>query len=291
MISVLIPTYNYNVKELIESLHNELINQNIAFEIIIYEDGSTSFINSNIDYSHTKHIINKENIGRINARKELANLAQYDWLLFLDADVLLKQKHFISNYFEALTKPYDVIFGGIAYHDTKPKKNMLLRWKYGRQNEEVSAINRNKKPYKVITSGNYIIKASVFNSINKTLSSVNYGYDNYFSTLLSEEKRAVLHIDNQVYHVGIEKSEVFINKTEQAIKTLLELDKSKHINNSQNSLLNLFSKLKVYKLTGVFNTFYRLFGNTIKRSLLGNNPSITLLQLYKISYMCHAHKK
>lgn len=292
MLSVLIPTYNYNVYKLVESIHQQLTQQNIAFEIIVFEDGSTSIINSNLNFSNTKHIINKENIGRISARTYLAEQSQYDWLLFLDADVLPKTEVLIEKYLSKIDNAFDAIFGGFAYKKSKPHKDFLLRWAYGKSKEEKAANIRNKTPYKVIISANFIIKKLVFLNVFSNFSlQKGYGYDSYFAMLLKQKKYRVLHIDNEVFHLGIEQSKTFINKTEQAVNTLLSLYESEHDNNEQNDLLNLFSKLKTYKLIGFFSGFYSVFGAVIKRNLLSSNPSIILFQLYKISYMCNKHKK
>lgn len=292
MLSVLIPTYNYNIQKLVKSIHQQLSTQNIAFEIIVFEDGSTSLINSNINLSHTKQIKHNENIGRVNARRFLAEQAQYNWLLFLDADVIPKKGTLIKNYLKSIENNFDAVFGGFAYYKNRPEKDLLLRWAYGKTKEEVAAKTRNKKPYKVIISANFIIKKNVFLDVFTNISvPKGYGYDSYFATLLKQKNYSVFHINNEVYHLGIEKSSVFINKIELATKTLLKLNKSDYKNNNQNDLLNLFSKLKAWKLTGFFTICYSMFGNTIKKNLLSNNPSITLLQLYKICYMCYASKK
>ena len=42
MLSVLIPTYNYNAVSLVKELHKQLLDSNIVFEIICIDDGSKS---------------------------------------------------------------------------------------------------------------------------------------------------------------------------------------------------------------------------------------------------------
>lgn len=293
MLSVLIPTYNYNVQELVVNIHKQLIANAIDFEIIIFEDGSNSNINSNILLSHTICIVNVDNIGRVKARQSLAKIAKYDWLLFLDADVLPKYNTHIEQFLKNIgNNEYHAIFGGFAYYKSKPKDDYLLRWTYGRSKEQVPASKRNKTPYKVIISANFLIKKTVFLHITSLLTKPKgYGFDNYLGALLKQKKINVLHIDNEVYHLGIEKSSVFIDKTEQAAKTLLKLHRSEHKDNYQNDWLNLFIKLKKYRITKVFSVFYKWFGKPLKNNLLGKNPSITVFQLYKISYICHLNNK
>ena len=290
MLSVLIPTYNFDVSTLVTTIHSQLTKSAIAFEIIVLEDGSKTSINSNRNLSYTTVIVNQTNIGRVKTRQLLAVKAKYDWLLFLDADISPKSEQFILNYINALNTNFDAIFGGFAYYNTKPEQAYILRWKYGNTKEQVPASFRNKSPYKVIISANYLIKKEVFNSINSKIEdNKGYGFDNYFGALLQEHNVNVLHIDNEVYHLGIEKSELYLKKKEQAAITLLHFYKTEGFNNHSNDLLRLFSKLKRFRLTWISSLFYTVFRKNMQNNLLSNSPSINILQLYRISFMCYTY--
>jgi glycosyltransferase involved in cell wall biosynthesis len=292
MLSVLIPTYNYDVSKLIATIHSQLIKSTINFEILVFEDGSTLEINSSKNLSRTTVIENTINIGRVKARQQLASTARYDWLLFLDADVLPKSDQFISNYIDAILLNYDACFGGFAYYNVIPDQSYTLRWKYGKTKEQIPASTRNLSPYKVIISANYLIKKQVFNTINtKIEDNKGYGFDNYFGALLQDNKAKIWHIDNEVYHLGIEKSELYLKKKEQAALTLLHFYKTEGLNNHSNDLLMLFSKLNRYKLVWVFSFIFSSFGNRMRKNLLSKSPSINILQLYRISFMCKAYRK
>ena len=97
----------------------------------------------------------------------------------------------------------------------------------------------------------------------------------------------VFHIDNEVYHLGIETSDVYLRKKEKAAETLLSLYNAKKIGNHQNDLLRVFIKLKLFKLNVVFSKLYIVFKKRLKNNLLSNKPSMKLLQFYRISYMCY----
>lgn len=47
MLSILIPTYNYNVYPLVSELHRQCLECGIAFEIIVFDDGSNRYIKDN----------------------------------------------------------------------------------------------------------------------------------------------------------------------------------------------------------------------------------------------------
>ena len=160
-------------------------------------------------------------------------------------------------------------------------------WK---RKEEVSAEIRNKNSYKHVVSANMLIKKEVFININSTVNFKGYGLDNFFGSQLKQNHNSIFHINNEVYHLGIEKSIDYINKKEQAADTLLRLVKENKITKHSNSLLRLFLTLKRFGLTGIPAFIYKKYSISLKENLTGNNPSTKLLQLYRISYMCYSYK-
>lgn len=291
MISVLIPVYNYNVVALVTHIHSQLQLCSVPFEIIALDDASTSEVvhdnNSLSNLEFTSYIKSNNNLGRTKARQYLAEKASYEWLLFLDADVMPKTELFISNYLKYTASDYEAVYGGFAYHEDLPDSNNRLRWTYGKTHEQISAKERNKRPYKVIISANFMIKKSIFIEINSEIEDKGYGFDNYFAALLKMNSIKVFHIDNEVYHLGIETSKAYLNKKENAAETLLSLYKTNKIENHQNDLLLLFIKLKRLKLHYLFSWVYKCFKKRFQSNLLGTKPSMSILQLYRISYMCH----
>jgi len=291
MLSILIPTYNYDITNLVNQVHKQCINAKIKFEIIYYDDNSEKFTYENkrtIDsLNNTRIIFSKINLGRIEARQILADEAKYNWLLFLDADVIPKSDKFIEHYINKMTSNYDGIYGGFAYTKESPNDDSILRWKYGRKFEEVDATKRNLKPYQLIISANFIIKKAAFNKINSKINRKSYGLDNYFAALLKQNKMKVLHINNEVLHFGLENSQTYLNKVEECIITLLWLYNGKKMFEHNNKLLSVFIKVKRFKLNYLINNLYSIFSSSIKRNLISSNPNMFLLQFYKILYICH----
>ena len=62
-------------------------------------------------------------------------------------------------------------------------KTNMLRWSYGKTHEQIPAKERNKKPYKVIISANFMIKKPIFIAINSQIEQKGYGFDNFFCSL------------------------------------------------------------------------------------------------------------
>ena len=294
MISILIPVLNYNISSLVEELHKQLLVENIEFEILFFEDGSNQeFISKNrilSQLSKVKQLISNENVGRIKARKILTNSSKYDWLLFLDADVLPKDQSFVHNYISYFKTDYDAVYGGITYDTVIPKPNQVLRWKYGIKYEEVSSEVRNKKPFKVIFSANCLMKKSVFNKLNLPENNKTYGIDSLIGDRLSETQSKILHINNQVIHLGLEDSATFLSKKEQASKVLLEIYHEKKMNsNPENSLLSVFSKTKLIGLNYLISWIYQVFKKQMRKNLLSRNPNMLLFQFYRLSHLCYTN--
>lgn len=295
MLSILIPVYNFNIVELVNMVHIQASNSGITFEIVCIDDNSENFYTESnqlvLKLHGVTYLKNNENLGRNKTRQILSNNANYNWLLFLDADVIPKNHSYIKSYLPFLNIEFEAIYGGFAYYKKSPEKAFKLRWKYGRKCEEVPANKRNLKPYKSIISANFLIKKTVFNRVNSKIKGNLYGEDNHFGALLKSHNIRVKHIDNEVYHLGIEESEKYLKKKEQAAITLLNLYNSVNNLEHDNDLLVLFEKSKRLKVNYIFSFLFKLLKKPIIKNLLGNNPSINLLQFYRIGFMCHEDLK
>src|SRR5690606_35492692 len=108
----------------VENLSVQLRQVDYDFEIIVADDGSTNkiIVNKNkviTQSNHCYYLIQEENKGRAFIRNFLAKKAQYDWLLFMDADVMPKTKDFIQK-LDIKSQKADLIFGGISYKKNPP---------------------------------------------------------------------------------------------------------------------------------------------------------------------------
>jgi len=295
MLSVLIPVYNYDVRLLVTNLHRQLERATIRFEIICIDDFSDpeiSRLNSKIvELPQTTYQISKQNYGRVATRQLLVELANYDWLLFLDADVMPVSEDFINNYLKFIPSEYHAIYGGFAYKPKKPEPNLMLRWSYGSSKEQILASTRNKTPYKIVISANFMIRKVVFSQLNSQIEHKGYGYDNFFGALLKSQNHKVFHIDNAVFHLGLESNDSYLRKVEASVDTLLKLNKDEKLNPTENSLLNTFRTLKTYKLNHLVAWLFRHTRKSLTSNLLSNSPNILLLQFYKLGYFCEQDLK
>lgn len=139
MLSILIPTYNAICTELVARIHAEATRLDIPFEILVADDGSRSEIdeiNRHIaTLSNCCYFPATENIGPARLRNRLADQAKYQYILFLDTDVLPVHPTFLADYLQEAIQG-GVVCGGFCYQRGKPSAQHALRYYYGIHVEE-----------------------------------------------------------------------------------------------------------------------------------------------------------
>jgi hypothetical protein len=291
MLSILIPTYNYNVYPLVKVIHSQALNCNISFEILVYDDGSNSKLNSdNKLINNLPNCVFKElhvNIGRSAIRNLLGKDAKFDWLLFLDADVIPVRNNFLQKYLNLLPKNPDVIYGGIEYQKREPEKDCLLRWFYGKNREALNVAQRNKNKYLRFLTLNFLIRKSVFENVkfNETIPNLRHE-DTLFAYNLKNAKINILHINNPIYHLGLDTSEEFIKKSLESIHSLLFLSTNNLIPNKYIKISKVYAFCKKTYLNVFFANLYKKYNTLFIENLLSKKPSLFVLDLYRLSYLC-----
>jgi len=292
MLTILIPTYNYIALDLVKSLYKQLEELSIVYEIICFDNGSDSISNienekiNNIQYCYFTAL--KKDGGRSRVKNLLAKKSIYRWLLFLDSDVLPVSKNFIRNYVDAIkTKNEKVFYGGLKYYDNRPIDDNMLRWVYGKEREEISIKKRRINPQKYFTAANFLIEKNIFEKIKFDESLMEYGHeDTLFALELKKMEIAISQIDNPVFHLGLDKNEVFIEKIKKSIGNLNYLHQQGKIKLENNKLLKLNNILKKSKLTSILSFLFDRYSKKMELNLKSKAPSLFIFDLYKIGYLC-----
>ncbi len=292
MISILIATYQWDTEALVERLVLEISSKKLVAEIICIDDAS-GFVQSERFHSfpYLQYSVLDTNIGRSAIRNRLAKQAKYPLLLFLDADSLPVGHDFLSDYLVAATS-VDVVCGGTSYYNTPPsKRTELLRWTYGKEREERSASKRLIDPYVSFTSNNFLISKLVFDRFPFDEEIREYGHeDTLFGIGLKENKVSISHIDNPVYHLGLDDGAVFLSKTEQAVVNLSKLY-NKGLIGKEVRLIAAFLKLRALGLTYIFRVYFRMIEKKLIKNLLGEHPSLRKMDLYKLGLFVQQMKQ
>jgi len=271
---------------------------NIEYEIIISDDASSDtsvrYHNSLLaEQYHVQYIQNEQNIGRSKIRNSLADAAKYPTLLFMDCDARVKSSDYISNYIRFLQENNlqgtdFVVLGGLSYREMRPEKTKLLRYRYGIKREVRPAYERNRDPYRAFTPFNMLIAKSVFEKCRFEESLKQYGYeDTFFGIELKKCGIPVYHIDNELYHEGIDTNELLLDKVAAGVANLVNLQSHNKLDDkflAVSTLLATYQKLK-RTISGRFTL--SLLGKIKQplRNIASTYNSLMFLDLYKLSVM------
>jgi glycosyltransferase involved in cell wall biosynthesis len=295
MLSILIPTYNYNVFPLVSEIHKQCMKCKIDFEILCQDDASDKIepdnrrINSLENCNFSK---NNSNLGRGKNINSLAENAKFEWLLIMDCDTFPTKNDFIQDYVSQINNDEKVVFGGIEYQKEKPENDQLLRWFYGNARESLSAEKRNSNPNKNALTSNILIQKKMFASNKFDESITKYGYEDLvFLSDLKKKGLLVKHIHNPTYHLGLETSQQFLEKTKIALANLKFITENTFLDKSESKILRTYIFLKSLYLTSFISFLFKKLERKMERNLLSQKPSLLLFDLYKLGYYCRIKSK
>ncbi|WP_333601249.1 glycosyltransferase family 2 protein [Flavobacterium sp.] len=293
MISILIPSYNYNTLPLVEALHSQATTENIDFEIIVLDDASP--INENTESNTKINLLkncrferNETNQGRGKNRNTLVSKATFEWVLLMDCDTFPKEDTFLKNYIRYIkNQTGKAVFGGIIYHNEKPKAEEVLRWVFGKGREEIPLKKRLSDPYSHALISNILIQKELLLSYPFDTTIYNYGYEDFvFIFELKKQTIAIDHIENPAYHLNLEKSAVFLEKFHSSLQNLKYVLDAKIIEAKDTSLTKTYARLATFRLVKPFAFLFQTFEKTFVANLLSKNPSLFVFDLYRLGYFC-----
>lgn len=285
MLSILIPTFNDDCTTLVENLVHQASSLNaIDWEIIVGDDVSTNqavvAANRSINaLPHCRYVFKEVNEGRAAIRNFLAQQAQGEWLLLLDADLTMIDDHFLEKYIEAM-KQADVVCGGYKVMEG-PEGN--LRYAY----EKAAACqqrlsSRNANPYHDFKVSNCMIRAEVFAAHPLDTRFRAYGYEDVFlGKELEHHGIKVLHIDAPLGFSRFETNALFMAKTEEGLRTLCRFREELQ---GYSTLLYHVEKLRRLRLTSLVLFVFRQWRKRWRSNLQSAQPSLLRFKLYKLGY-------
>lgn len=276
-------------------LQPQLAECGVDYEIIIEDDASPDWTirhhNSLLgELENITYIEHTENLGRSKTRNHLADTAKYPHLLFIDGDARMKSKTYIADYLKFIDalpnkeKPY-AVSGGLAYHVARPKKEQRLRYKYGIYREVRPAFIRNRNPYQNFTPFNLLVSKSVFEICRFDETLTDYGYeDTFFGMELEERHIPVSHINNELYHDGLDTNHDFLHKIEASVHNLNKLCRDGKVNDrfrAQSRLLQKWESLHKRRISPLFFNSLRIMRPLLMKLIMKSN-SLKAMDLYKL---------
>ncbi|GAC1375087.1 MAG: hypothetical protein NVSMB30_18790 [Hymenobacter sp.] len=288
-LSVLIPVFNRDVTALVTSLLAQRADWPGPVELLLFDDGSGGeFRELNRPLSTQPGVRYHElahNVGRAAIRNQLAQAAQYEYLLLLDNDSLLPDAQFLARY-AARRGAAPVLIGGTYYASVPPAEASLrLRWHYGRTREARPAALRQAAPYAQLTLNNALLTAAVFARFPLDEQLRGYGHeDTKFGQALATAGMAVHHLDNPVLHAGLEPAAAFLAKSEEAVRNLAQLFReTKKATDSR--LLQTALRLRQWGLRSLALGALAAAEPQLRRNLLSARPSLRAFDLLKLRWL------
>ena len=275
MLSILIPVYEETVLRLVSELVRQGRALEVPFELIVLDDGSSKEIKkANQAIVQIPEVIYEnlpKNLGRSAIRNRLGTLAKFPYLLFLDCDSYPTNENFLKTYLKNLA-PDTVLVGGTAYVKTTPK-GKELHWLVGSQREVTPAEQRALHPHHGFSSFNFVVPNNVFKKIKFDDTINGYGHeDTLYGWSLKKSGVAVMHLDNQLIHLGLDDATDFLEKRRTAIRNLLILQKRYTIMDTR--LLRTYARLSKMGLRPVVVGLFGVFESLILRNLQSSSPSL-----------------
>ena len=285
-LSVLIPTYNYDCSRLVHQLLQQLPQDS---EIIVGDDCSTDeeIIHKNNEAARLlgcRILRPAHNLGRAAIRNALAREAKGEWLLFIDADAEVRSTSFISDYLAATNDSgFKVICGGTGNLPQCPRPAARLRYDYEVAAEKrLTLEHRRCNPYAQFTTFNFLITRDLFISIGFDERCKEYGHeDTHFGLSLKQCGIAVHHVDNKLTHLGLEDADVYLAKTETALRSLasMDIEQRQHVRVSALAL-----RLERWHLLGLVRILFMISKPLLQTNLLGKHPNQKLFAFYKLGF-------
>lgn len=292
MLSVCIPVFNQDIRELVRNLQKQMQELDRPGEIFLLDDCSDAFYQTRnremLGWDYVRYEELKENAGRAKIRNLLAQRAAFQWLVMLDGNVAIPARDFLMRYIRELQDGHGVVCGGQAYPAQKPKRRFLLRYKYGSRVEAQKAAIRRLSPNVSFRTKNFAIYRELLlvHPLDERLKG--YGHeDTLLGWQLYQAGITIHHSDNPVMHRNLDTNRAFMNKTRAAIKQLVYLQQLRDLPEEffdEIRLIVFYKRLRNYYMHYPVLWVYRLTAPVLDALLCWGAGSLNLLAFYKLGY-------
>ena len=285
-ISILIPVYNYDVRQLVHDLQQQSHTlDGVEVEILCFDDASDADfrrLNAAIaELPSVEYRLLPNNLGRSRIRNLLAREASHDYLLFIDCDSQVPDDSYLQRYAKTLS-PEQLLYGGRIYQSQAPENQaLILHWRYGSMREARPAEERQSQPYHSFMTNNFLIPRKLFYPIGFDERLSQYGHeDTLFGMELAAKNIQIAHLENPLVHAGLEPAQVFLRKSRQALENLAFLYHQG--TGIDTRLLRWALRLQGQPSEVLLRVFWDSFRSLLERQLKSGNPSLRLFDMYKL---------
>lgn len=215
-LSILIPVYNWDIKELLLRLAAQAqgLSDGESVEIRVIDDASSAkFSNKEVaqEIALVRYRELSANRGRAVTRNLLLEEAGGEYVLFLDADMLPDRDDFLQRYVSAAKEGEQIVCGGISYLqcDREEEQYSFYLYKSGKT-EALPAAVRQKDPWRYLFTSNILLLREIMQSVSFNSAFSGYGFEDIEWGIRLSASGTISHMDNSCTHMGrMEKYDVY----------------------------------------------------------------------------------
>lgn len=255
-VSVIVPIYNTEkfLEKCIESILNQTLEE---IEIILINDGSADNSHKICQEYAEKNknrirYINNKNIGCSATRNLGIELAQGEYIAFVDSDDYIDKEMYEEMYEEATSKNYDVVISGIIYEGNEKRIEIVCPKKIKKTYDWLKLDRKIANPVNKIFKKDKIIMEKI-NFITKS----HNGEDLLFCFKIMLNTVKISAIEKAYYHYVFHKNNSIYNLNKRlgifiVFNELYDyLFKNNYLNN-KNIELRFYECFNFYAIRGVF---------------------------------------
>lgn len=218
-LTICVPSYRDSAIPLLESLSAL---QNIDnCSLVLFDDGSADEAATQKHMeaiaafpSPARLITSARNFGRSHARNRLVALAEAEWILLLDADMLPDDSEFLTRYIKAISrcgKPA-LIAGGFSLTQVSSDLMGRLHAIQAAASDCVPASLRNTDPGRYVFTSNILVHRDILSRVGFDDGFIGWGWEDVDWGFRVTEDFAVHHIENTATHLGLEPDKILVHK-------------------------------------------------------------------------------
>jgi hypothetical protein len=133
-----------------------------------------------------------------------------------------------------------------------------------------------------VFSSNLLVSKDIFLASFPQKELTGYGHeDTLFAWRLQQQHISVVHLENPVWHVGLEPADVFLLKTQQALHNLVLLHRQFGLG-EETKLFKVYRKLNKWRMGTLLRENREWLFPLLKRNLTSRNPNLRLFDLYRL---------
>ncbi|MEO1189178.1 MAG: glycosyltransferase [Pseudomonadota bacterium] len=230
LISICIPTWRDSADALLSSLVR--LRGADQCTLLIFDDGShdpsllRQLTRQIMRFPGPARLVSApKNCGRSHARNRLFDLAETDWILFLDADMQPDDDAFLDRYLDAVEAQAApaLVPGGFSLKHAHPTQQTRLHAMQSQMSECIPASIRTEAPGRYVFTSNLLAHRTVLQDVPFDPGFQGWGWEDVDWGLRVAERYPILHIDNSATHLGLDSDRHLLEKYAGSVDNFMRL--------------------------------------------------------------------